>query len=72
MGTTAKTLFQSLSNADTRTHNDDIDIVRRPFEEYIAYVPPNDVTLHPQLVGNIADKMEDIFVQYLCQCCVRI
>ena len=72
MGTTAKTLFQGLSNANARTHDDDIDIVRRPFEEYIAHVPPDDVTLHPQLVGNIADEMEDIFVQYLCQCCVRI
>ena len=68
MGTTAKTLFQGLSNTDARAHNDDIDIIRRAFEEYITYVTSDDVTLYPQLVGNIADEMEDIFVQYLYEC----
>ena len=48
---------------DTASHHDDINVLRRPFEEEVADVAPDDIGFDPHFVGHVSDEMEDACIQ---------
>ena len=60
-------LLELRCHLNSTTDHNNVNIIRRTFEEQITYIPPYDITLQMQRVGYIRNHVEYIFIKYFCQ-----
>ena len=72
MGLAAKLAAKGIGNLYAAAHHHHVDVVGRALKEDVAHISAHNIAVEGQLVGSVADKMEYVFVEYLCQFGVRI
>ena len=65
MGFLAHYPLQFLSHRDTTAHHHHVDIVGGALQEDVTHIAAHHIAGHTQLVGGLADLMENLLVQYL-------
>ena len=63
----AQRLLQRLSHLNAAANDDDVDVVGRALQEYVAHIAAHEIAFYAHLVGHFAYLMEYLFVENLCQ-----
>ena len=64
--------LHQFGHTDAAAHHHHVDVFRRAFEEDVAHVAAHHIAFHAELVGTVANQVENLAVEYLGQFLVAI